>query len=160
MEAQGDRRIHGVGNGKTPKQPGTAAAVAFATGLPKLLDACNIFAHRLGQRLRRGRAAAIHAAMAAQRLEAGMHFRGDGARFGTTCRLCRPTVGVRKAFGEILEYGQRFPDRDVAVPQHRHLAGWRILGDTGSSVLPVKRNADLLEGDVVVLQEQPGPQRP
>ena len=74
-------------------------------------------------------------------------------------QIRRPQRELRKFIREIVEDRQRFPHRDRAVDQRRHLARRRMLQDRSLVVALVKRNDDFLERNFMVGEREIGPER-
>ena len=79
---------------------------------------------------------------------------GDGA--GAPVVGPQPRLGI--GFRQIFQDRQRVIDGQVAVDQHRDLAGRRIPQDLGLGFRLAQGNGDLVEGHADLLQRQPGSQ--
>src|SRR5262252_6206624 len=90
-----------------------------------------------------------------------MHLGRDRARMRPLGAILRPEPRVRKALSEVLDDGERIPNRGLAINQDWHLARTGEGQDTILVVLPgIERDEDLLEGDMGGAHRQPWPHRP
>src|SRR5690606_1962463 len=156
-DAEGHRRIEGVGGGKgRPRQPWAAETVRSL--LENLAEARNVPPQSLGYRLRGHAHADVHRAVVAQGPEAPVHFGDDALCEGARCTVFRPHPPM--PFRQVKGDAERIPHRALAVDQHGHLPG----GGEGAQALVV---VGLLECDHAVFKrdterfhQHPRPQRP
>ena len=69
-----------------------------------------------------------------------------------------PQLPVRPALGDRFGDCQRVPDAQLVEDQDGHAAGLRVFRDALRRIVDVKRYAALVEFDLGLAQQEPGPQ--
>ena len=156
-----NRREHRIGTREASKQIRSLSAISRTAIGPDLLDARDVRLRVLGEFFRSHRPMDIHVAFVAQCHEAGMHLGRNGACMCARRTIGRPQLRIGKPLCQILDNGQRIPDRDVAIDERRHFS--RLCNVENALLIGavcIKRNDDLTERNVRAFQRHPWPHRP
>jgi len=123
LQAEDDRRIHGVGQAPAAEHEIPAGAETLPAFLPQRFDAGDVGGgggrrHEIGDG-----GTDRHRQMLAQGGKAGMHFRRNGTGHCASGAVLRPQgIGAGK-FGDIFADRQAVPNLQAAMAQQRDLAG-------------------------------------
>src|SRR5690242_11747280 len=106
-EAMHDGRKHRIRGTKGTEKKRSLPRMPLAAFGPDVLDARDVGPGIRGQDDRTERPMQVHAALVAQRQEAGMHLGGDGPRMGALRAIIGPQPGLRETLGQIFNDGKR-----------------------------------------------------